>query len=138
MNLLEQLKRDEGFVPHAYQDSEGWWTIGYGTLIDERRGGSIPEDIAGLLLVRKMDDACQWLSKTLPWTDSLNEARRAVLQNMAYNMGRKLLTFKNFLLATRDGYFPIAAKEMLDSLWARQVGARAIRLSEQMRTGQWV
>ena len=30
-----------------------------------------------------------------------------------------------------------AANEMLDSKWAKQVGQRAIRLSQMMRKGEW-
>ena len=39
--LIKDLKRDEGWVPHAYKDSLGFWTIGYGFLIDEKRGGEL-------------------------------------------------------------------------------------------------
>lgn len=28
MNLKSMLERDEGRVKHAYQDTEGYWTIG--------------------------------------------------------------------------------------------------------------
>ena len=136
MTLIEQLKRDEGFKAHAYEDSEGWWTIGYGTLIDHRKGGAIPEDIADLLLRRKADEACAWLSKTLPWTDNLDAVRRSGLQNMAYNMGGKLLEFKKMLAALQAGDYKTAADEMRDSLWEKQTGPRAHRLALQIETGE--
>jgi len=41
--IREQIKRHEGKVLHAYPDHLGYWTIGYGRLIDERRGGGITE-----------------------------------------------------------------------------------------------
>jgi lysozyme len=135
MTLLDQLKRDEGFKPHAYQDSEGWWTIGYGTLIDHRNGGAIPEDIAELLLKRKSDEWSAWLAETLPWTAELDPVRRAALQNMAYNLGTKLLGFRNALAAIRAGDYAEASKEMLESVWAQQVGPRAHRLAVQIETG---
>ena len=28
--LIEMIKHHEGVVPHAYQDSRGYWTIGVG------------------------------------------------------------------------------------------------------------
>ena len=37
--LIEMIKHHEGVVPHAYQDSRGYWTIGVGRLIDESLGG---------------------------------------------------------------------------------------------------
>jgi lysozyme len=33
--------------------------------------------------------------------------------------------------------FALAAFEMQSSRWAGQVGARAVQLAEQMKTGQW-
>ena len=38
VTITADLKRSEGFVSNAYQDSEGFWTIGYGRLIDKRLG----------------------------------------------------------------------------------------------------
>jgi lysozyme len=136
-NLIDQLKRDEGYKPYAYQDSEGWWTIGYGTLIDPRKGGSIPQDICELLLRRKAEEKNLWLAATLPWTSQLDEVRRTVLQNMSYNLGAKLLQFKNTLTLVQAGKYEEASVEMLKSLWAKQVGDRANRLAEQMKTGVW-
>ncbi len=40
-SITQQLRRDEGEVLHAYQDSLGYWTIGIGVLIDKRKGGGI-------------------------------------------------------------------------------------------------
>ena len=44
---------------------------------------------------------------------------------------------RTVLTGIDDGYFELAAKEMLDSRWAKQVGNRALELSEQMRTGSY-
>jgi lysozyme len=46
-----------------------------------------------------------------------------------------LLQFTNTLAAVREGRYEDAASGMLTSLWARQVGPRATRLAEMMRTG---
>ena len=37
-DLRKSIEDHEGRVPHAYQDHKGFWTIGVGHLIDERRG----------------------------------------------------------------------------------------------------
>lgn len=61
--------------------------------------------------------------------------RQRVLVNMAFNLGMTgLLGFKTTLLAMEQGRYEDAAR-MLRSRWAGQVGVRAERLSEMMRTG---
>ena len=74
----------------------------------------------------------------MPWARALSPERQAVLVNMAFNLGiAGLLAFKRMLAACERGEYAAAAREMLDSVWAKQVGARAVRLAEQMRTGEW-
>jgi lysozyme len=139
MTLDEQLLRDEGEILHAYQDSEGWWTIGVGHLIDVRKGGSIPREISRALLAYDLARVQEGLFQALPWAQTLTPPRQAVLVGMAFNMGvAGLLDFKRTLEFVRQGDFDRAAAEMLDSHWAVQVGNRAHRLSEQMRTGEWM
>jgi lysozyme len=67
----------------------------------------------------------------------LDRIRQTVIANMVFNLGfNGLMQFKRMWkhLGTHD--YPAAAKEMLDSKWARQVGNRAIELSKIMRTGE--
>lgn len=55
---------------------------------------------------------------------------------MAFNLGvGGLLEFKQMLAALEEGQYEEAAKQMLMSHWALQVGDRAKRISEMMRTG---
>lgn len=55
---------------------------------------------------------------------------------MSFNLGiAKLLGFKNTLAFAKAGDWARAASNMLQSAWAGQVGARAIRLSHQLLTG---
>lgn len=57
---------------------------------------------------------------------------------MAFNLGiRGLLTFKMTLSLIEYGDYDNAATEMLNSVWAYQVGQRAIELSKQMATGEF-
>lgn len=120
---------------HPYLDTVGKLTIGYGRNLDDV---GISETEASLMLRNDLDEAVNVLEGTLPWAEDLDEPRWAVLVNMTYNMGMKgLLGFKRMLDHTRAKEWNLAAREMLDSKWAGQVGDRALRLAEQMRLGAW-
>jgi lysozyme len=138
MNLIEQLKREEGVVRHAYQDHLGFWTIGCGRLIDQRRGGGLSDDEIDYLLRNDVNRFTSEVLKALPWAASLNEPRLAVLIGMAFQMGTAgLLGFRNTLAAVRDERYAHAAGLMLQSKWAEQTPARARRMARQMETGEW-
>lgn len=137
MNYLEiaseQIRRDEGMRPYAYQDSEGYWTIGIGRLIDKRKGGGLTEEEVAFLFENDLDEAVNDAKALVPSFDSLSETRKAVLVNMSFNMGRERLSeFKRMLAAVNEGRFRDAGAEMLNSVWAQQVSDRAVRLAQQM------
>lgn len=136
--LADQLLRDEGFKSSVYQDHLGYWTIGIGRMIDPRKGGGITQDEAKYLLENDISRVNQELALTYPWTTELDDARRGVLQNMAFQMGLpKLQGFKKTLEMVRTGQYLAASQEMLNSTWAQQTPQRAQRLSKQMLTGEW-
>lgn len=138
MNIVQQLKNEEGSVAHAYQDSLGYWTIGVGRLIDERKGGLLYPDEIDYLLKNDIKRKTDGLNDALPWFHLLDEPRQAVLIQMAFQMGVKgLLAFTTTLGHVRVGRYAEAAVAMLESLWARQTPERAARLSKQMETGEW-
>ena len=138
MDLKSQLKRDEGVVNHAYTDSLGFTTIGVGRLIDFRRGGGLSDSEVDYLLNNDIADKTAQVLAALPWATKLSEPRRAVLVNMAFQMGiGGLLKFKRTLGSIEDGQFFEAAVEMLKSTWAQQTPTRAHRLATQMETGEW-
>ena len=138
MTLTEQLRRDEGIESCAYQDSLGYWTIGVGRLIDARKGGGLSNDEIDYLLDNDIKAKTAEVLRALPWVARLSEPRRAVLVNMAFQMGtRGLLAFRMTLGSIEDGHYGEAALGMLDSTWAKQTPARAMRLATQMETDQW-
>ena len=49
-DVISDLQDDEGFRPFAYPDSEGYLTIGFGTLVDPRKGGITMDE--GMYLLR--------------------------------------------------------------------------------------
>jgi lysozyme len=144
MNLgrLEiQVMADEGFRAVAYQDSLGYWTIGYGTrhILGQEVTEATPRirsDVARSILRSDLYKAILDVEELFPNLRSFNHYRQEVLANMAYNLGfRGLRNFKRMRAALDLSYFTDAADEMIDSLWYRQVGSRAHRLEQIMRTG---
>lgn len=134
--IIEDLVRDEGEVLHAYEDSLGFTTIGVGRLIDRRRGGGISREESRLLLANDLEKFASGLDAHLPWWRMLSPSRQRVLLNMAFNLGVSgLLTFRRTLESVRKGDYELAAKQMLQSKWATQVGARARRLAALMEEG---
>jgi lysozyme len=134
-DLRAQLMRDETLRLKPYTDTTGHLTIGYGHNLTE----GIPEAIASALLDYDITVASADLFSHLPWTMQLDEVRRAVLLAMTFNLGiGGLLEFRKFLAHVQAGQWAAAAVEMLDSVWATQVGPRAHRLAKQMETGAWV
>ena len=132
--LRNDLKRDEGFRSYAYQDSLGYWTIGYGRNIDIR-SGSISRREAELLLDNDMLEAITDLDERIPkWRDMPPDARRG-LANMRFNLGwPRLAGFKKMLAALERGQFELAATEAISSRWATQVGNRATRIADLYRS----
>lgn len=145
--LVADLKRDEGLRLKAYPDplSGGApWTIGYGHTGPEVREGLVwTQAQADAALVADILEHNAPLARHLPWVARLDPARRRVLQNMAFNLGvgvpggtKGLLGFKNTLGMVERGEYAQAGAGMMRSRWASQVGQRAVRLSDTMRTGQ--
>ena len=138
--LRAQFIRDEGSRHEngrhlPYRDSLGFLTIGYGRCLD-RIG--ISETEAAFLLDNDIKSAEEAVTANIVGLEGLDAVRRAVLVNMSFNLGiAGLLGFRRFLAALRAADWARAAEEMLASRWHEQVGPRAERLAEQMRTGEW-
>lgn len=137
MNVRELIELHEGRVPYAYSDSLGYLTIGVGHLIDQRKGGRLPEPIIDALLDHDIREHANELFATLPWIRDLDPVRQAVLVDMYFNLRRGLLGFKETLRHFEAGRWDAAADAMLDSKWATQVKSRATRLATMVRTGEW-
>lgn len=131
--LQAELMRDEGVRLKPYKDTVGKTTIGVGRNLDDK---GISRDEAVMLLANDIADAEGLLDRNLPWWTALDGVRQRVLVNMALNLGGRLLGFKNTLAAIQRHDWQAAHDGMLDSLWARQVGQRAIRLAKMMLTGE--
>ena len=135
--VKDGLIRDEGgYHQFPYMDSRGFMTCGIGRNIQTK---GISRSEADIMLDNDINDTYTQLSHDFPWINALSDVRQAVLINMAFNMGEEhLLAFTKTLGLIRLGRYNEGADEMLNSLWAKQVGNRALRLSEMMRLDKFL
>lgn len=132
--LREQLKRHEGVELMPYKDSEGYLTIGCGRNLD---ANGITIDEAMIMLDHDIVSAIREAER-IPGYEKCNDARRAVLVNMTFNMGLPtIMKFRRMIAAIQAERWSEAAGEMLDSKWAKQVKGRAVELSEMMASGDY-
>lgn len=133
--ITDLISKDEGFCPHLYKCSKGFNTIGYGFNLDVN---DIPTSVAKLWLNVNINNLYNDLSSYVKCWNTLNEPRRYVLVNMAYQMGiAGVLRFKNMLLALDKKEYKLAADSMVDSQWYREFTTRASRLVKIMISGEF-
>ena len=134
--VFEQLRLHEGLRLKPYRDTVGKLTIGIGRNLDDN---GISYEEATFMCQNDIDAVLNGCEKAFPFWPTLNDARKAALADMAFNLGiPRLLKFKHMIEALAIGRFDIAASEMHRSTWAEQVGERANRLATQMQTGLFV
>jgi lysozyme len=135
--LKAELTRDEGKRLTSYRDSRGFWTIGIGHLLGEQqRMLTITEEECDALFQADLNEAYNVAHALAPEVFAISnyefrDKKERVLVNMAFNLGYAgLAKFKKFLAAVEVARWDDAADEMMDSLWAKQVPARAKRLRD--------
>lgn len=172
MSLFERVKQNEGFSATPYLCPAGRVTIGAGCNLEVNYGYIPSTHIAeavrdGRLKGQALLDALElvgmeWteqkadevlnehlnllagvlFSVSIPWAANLNETRRGVLVEMAYQMGLAgLLGFKKMLAAVQEGRWEDAEREGLwnapgvPTRWHAQTPERAERLMEILKDG---
>lgn len=138
------LKKEEGFRAEPYYCSEQYPTYGYGVKIGDKYEPlpkitiTEPEAAKKLIsLTEANEKTCLNNPDLYRCYFHLNDARKAILLSIAYQIGiYGLLKFKNMLGALERADYSAAADEMLNSLAARQTPARWKRNAEQMRSGE--
>lgn len=140
--LRRQIRNHEGFMPHAYQDAKGLWTIGFGRMIDKTQGGGITIDEGYWLLDNDLD-RCDEDLKRFDWYEKLAGPRKHALLEMRFQLGgdgfrafRKMLAAIPMAIETGD--WTTVASEALDSKWAREDSPkRASEIADQLRVGSY-
>jgi lysozyme len=134
-NIYEQLRRDEGVQYDVYMDTEGFLTLGVGHRL---RGRPLSDKAVEQILKDDLEGITAELVGAYPWAARLSPARFGALQNLAFNVGvAGVGTFKKMLTAIQGEDWEGAARELLDSKYARQVKERAVRLAKQLETSRW-
>lgn len=125
---------NEGYRRYVYTDSVGVDTIGIGFNLEE----GFTEEECLMILRMRMRGFINELSARIPAYLHVGCVRKIVLLDMAYNLGiGRLLGFKRMIAALDREDFKLAAIEMLDSHYARQVKGRAKRNAYMMENGEW-
>lgn len=125
--IKARLKRSEGLVLHAYEDSLGFLTIGYGRLIDRRRGGGITLSEADYLLENDIERTVEELDLRVPMWRTLPLTAQEAIVDMSFNMGVGGFVdgWPNTWAAIREWRFDDVAAAIRGSKYARQVKGRA-------------
>jgi len=155
-HFLDKLIEHEGMVLTVYQDTLGIDTIGIGRNLKDR--GISPEELAYMdipnmaivytegiseadaryLAMNDIKIVENELSQVHKCVENLDAVRQLILMDMAFNMGvPRLCKFKKMWNAIHEDNFDAASLEMMDSRWARQVGSRARKLSDAMKSGEF-
>ena len=128
MSLIENVKESEGFRDKVYQCTQGYDTIGYGFAVKDL---VLDEDIADMILERKLDKLEARIDSKFPFTEDLPRNVKDVVIEMCYQLGVSGFSkFKQTIALLRLGNFKEAADEMLQSRWSRQTPNRSKRLSD--------
>ena len=133
MNKLRSLLlKHEGLRLTPYRDTVGKMTIGCGRNLDDV---GISQIEALLMLNNDLDRIQKEAIENFTWFKSIDTVRQDVVLNMLFNLGlSRFLKFRRFISWMSVQNYEKASEEMLNSLWATQVGYRAKELSTMMLT----
>lgn len=138
--LQDFIAKHEGYRDHVYRDSRGFPTAGIGHLLT---GGNwqIGQKVSAAQITAwfKADvaSAITGAKQSLGGTyDKLDDARKMVVIDMVFNLGSAGFgSFHQTIAAIKSAHYAQAATNMLQSLWAKQVGHRATEDAAIMRSG---
>ena len=136
--LFEMLRRHEGVKPFAYRCTANKITIGVGRCVDEDGGIGLCDAEIDFLLSNDIDRVETELESNFSWYKNLNLARKDAMISIAFNLGlTRLLKFEKALGFMASGDYIMAGMEFDNSLWSKQVGARAEELCQMIETGEY-
>jgi len=133
--LISMLKRHEGRRLKPYLCTADKLTIGYGRNLDDN---GISEDEA-LYLLQNDIDACYSELNVFNWFQELDQVRQEALVDMRFNLGLpRFLSFKKMIARLIAKEYSQAAEEIINSLYAKQVGDRANEIAYMIERGEYL
>ena len=136
--LMKSVKAHEGFRNSVYKDTLGKRTVGYGHLCvedhwEDNREYTVPE--LERVLEADLNNAIQGAEELCSDCPDLRDQAKEIIVEMVFQLGKTGVSkFRNMWKALKVPDYPTAAKEMLDSRWAKQTPGRAKEMSEHMRS----
>lgn len=136
--LINRLTEHEGIKRFAYHDSLGFITVGIGRCIDSRIGAGLSIEECFYLLRNDLAASRNRL-KVYDWYTGLDETRADAVVELEFNMGiSHLLEFTDMLDALKRKSYLEAAKALLASKWANEVGnIRSQDLAYRLGNGRY-
>lgn len=143
LELINELKREEGFRDRVYQCSEGVDTIGYGFNVkylskdelDLNDGFIEPmsEEVATKILESKVNKLIKAVDESYSWIDNLPEVVKIGIYDMIYQLGIKGFgSFVNTQKYLKLLDYPKAIENIKNSKWAKQTPRRANNLIKRL------
>lgn len=130
--LKKMLMAQEGIQTKFYIDTMGRASVGVGRNLQDV-GLSIEE--VNLLFANDIERVVEQATEAFPWLASLSDVRQSVVLSMCFNLGvHGFAAFLQTIAFIKLGKWPDAAREMLNSKWATQVGQRAKVLATMLQT----
>ena len=134
--LMKSVKAHEGFRNSVYKDTLGKRTVGYGHLCvedhwEDNREYTVPE--LERVLEAALNNAIQGSEELCSNCPVLDDQAKEIIVEMVFQLGKTGVSkFRNMWKALKVPDYPTAAKEMLDSRWAKQTPGRAKEMSDHM------
>jgi|TARA_Y100000015_G_scaffold24563_1_gene23683 lysozyme len=137
-DLMERIKKHEGFVPKIYKDSLGFATIGYGHLVlpgeQWEEGKEYSKEQLEHVFKTDFNNAVGQATGLMDGMDLDDKAREVIIE-MVFQLGvGGVGKFKKMWEALRKKDYGEASFQMMDSRWAKQTPNRAESLSKVMRS----
>jgi len=136
IRLMKSVKAHEGFRNKVYKDTLGKRTVGYGHLCvedhwEDDREYTVPE--LERVLEADLNNAIQGTERLCSDCPDLKDQAKEIIVEMVFQLGESGVSkFRNMWKALKVPDYPTAAKEMLDSRWAKQTPNRAKEMSDHM------
>lgn len=113
------------------------WTVGYGFTNGVTHNTSTTEVIASRRLEGEVTEHVRALDLLVKGWRDMPTYVKTVLANLAFNLGyQRLKPFRPTLDLFEKGDYKGAASRLRNTLWFKQVGARARELVERLETGK--